>query len=70
MYFPARSRPSPPTDPFWQASNLDRRFFTHNGVASYQEDAKRNYRSNFGLEDIKGAAATVLIAGNDTASPP
>ncbi|KAK0618977.1 cytochrome P450 [Immersiella caudata] len=48
------------------ASNLDRRFFTHNGVASYQENDKGNSQSSFGLEDIKGAAATVLIAGNDT----
>ncbi|KAK0652564.1 cytochrome P450 [Cercophora newfieldiana] len=48
------------------ASKLDRRFFTHNGIASLNEKLNEHSQADFGLEDIKGAAATVLIAGNDT----
>ncbi|KAK1757145.1 cytochrome P450 1A2 [Echria macrotheca] len=48
------------------ASNLDRRFFTHNRVAIHTEAAQQGVETEFDLEDIKGAAATVLIAGNDT----
>jgi hypothetical protein len=45
---------------------VDRRFLTHNGIANYNEKTKEKSQADFGLEDIKGAAATVLIAGNDT----
>lgn len=52
-----------------QASHLDRRFFTHNRLAIYKETSQQGLSNEFSLEDIKGAAATVLIAGNDTVSP-
>lgn len=51
-----------------QASHLDRRFFTHNRLTIYKETSERGHTNEFDLEDIKGAAATVLIAGNDTVS--
>jgi len=48
---------------------MDRRFFTHNRVAMLNDTKTPSPTRGFSLEDIKGAAATVLIAGNDTASP-
>ncbi|KAK5656691.1 hypothetical protein OQA88_4237 [Cercophora sp. LCS_1] len=50
------------------AVHLDRRFFTHNRVSIHNtpSPSPSNLSSLFTLEDIKGAAATVLIAGNDT----
>ena len=51
------------------ASASDEKCFTHSRVATLKESAKKGVPEDFGLEDIKGAAATVLIAGNDTVCP-
>ncbi|KAK3370611.1 putative O-methylsterigmatocystin oxidoreductase [Podospora didyma] len=48
------------------ASKPDRKFFTHNRIAVFNENAENGIPNEFRLEDIKGAAATILIAGNDT----
>ncbi|KAK0727740.1 cytochrome P450 [Lasiosphaeria miniovina] len=48
------------------ASKPDTRIFTHNRLALYNQNVKHGMANEFDLEDIKGAAATVLIAGNDT----
>jgi hypothetical protein len=34
----------------------------------WQENTQKGIPNDFDLEDIKGAAATIVIAGNDTAS--
>ncbi|KAK0720138.1 cytochrome P450 [Lasiosphaeris hirsuta] len=47
-------------------SKLDDAYFTHNRVAIFNENAKKGLSNDFDLEDIKGAASTILIAGNDT----
>ena len=42
--------------------------FAHNRLAVYGENLKKGLQNDFDLNDIKGAAATILIAGNDTVS--
>jgi hypothetical protein len=34
----------------------------------WNKNAQQGLPNGFGLEDIKGAAATIVIAGNDTVS--
>ncbi|KAK3325975.1 putative O-methylsterigmatocystin oxidoreductase [Apodospora peruviana] len=45
---------------------MDRKFFTHNRLAIYRENEDKGLPNEFEIEDIKGAAATIVIAGNDT----
>ncbi|KAM7204731.1 cytochrome P450 1A2 [Naviculisporaceae sp. PSN 640] len=46
--------------------SLDRKFFIHNRLSIYQENIQKGVPNEFSIEDIKGAAATIVIAGNDT----
>ncbi|KAK1767239.1 O-methylsterigmatocystin oxidoreductase [Phialemonium atrogriseum] len=48
--------------------NLDRKCFAHNQLATYADNVEKGLPNEFDLEDIKGAAATITIAGNDTTS--
>lgn len=36
----------------------------------WHNNAQEGLSNDFDLDDIKGAAATIVIAGNDTVSPP
>lgn len=49
-------------------TTLDQRFFTHNRLAIYYENVEKGLPNEFGIEDIKGAVATIVIARNDTVS--
>lgn len=48
---------------------LDHKCFAHDRLVQYEENEKRGVSNEFDLEDIKGAAATITIAGNDTVIP-
>ncbi|KAL1841486.1 hypothetical protein VTK73DRAFT_3467 [Phialemonium thermophilum] len=45
---------------------LDRSCFAHDRLQIYRENAEKGLPNDFDFEDIKGAAATITIAGNDT----
>lgn len=45
--------------------------FVHHRMAIHNSNLERSIPNDFTIEDIKGAAATIVIAGNDTVfSPP
>ncbi len=52
-----------------QKTKLDRNCFAHNRLAVHHENAQKGLPNEFDLEDIKGASAAILIAGNDTVLP-
>ncbi|KAK3328214.1 cytochrome P450 [Cercophora scortea] len=49
-----------------QNATPDRDVFVHNRLAIHAENTQKGLPNDFNIEDIKGAAATILIAGNDT----
>jgi hypothetical protein len=51
-----------------QASSGDNQSFVHTRMGIWNNNGHKRLPNNFGLEDIKGAAATIVIAGNDTVS--
>ncbi|KAK4202012.1 cytochrome P450 [Triangularia verruculosa] len=42
--------------------------FVHNRMSIHSSNTRQNLPNDFTIEDIKGAAATIVIAGNDTTS--
>ncbi|SPQ21574.1 f2ac1eeb-b7f6-445d-8e4b-e27435fa4e97 [Thermothielavioides terrestris] len=48
------------------ASDGDNQSFVRTRIGILHEDTQKGLPSEFGIEDIKGAAATIVIAGNDT----
>ncbi|KAH8880599.1 cytochrome P450 [Thozetella sp. PMI_491] len=44
----------------------DAKCFAHQQLSVHQANEEKGLKNDFGMEDIKGAAATILIAGNDT----
>ncbi|KAK4173810.1 cytochrome P450 [Triangularia setosa] len=42
--------------------------FVHNRMSIHTSNTEQNLPNDFTIEDIKGAAATIVIAGNDTTS--
>ncbi|KAK0666427.1 putative cytochrome P450 E-class, group I [Cercophora samala] len=52
---------SPPTSSTTQS-------FVHNRMAIHNSNLEQSLPNDFTIEDIKGAAATIVIAGNDTTS--
>lgn len=48
---------------------MDNDSFVHSRVRAWDRNAPERLSNEFTLEDIKGAAATITIAGNDTVSP-
>ncbi|KAH6641002.1 cytochrome P450 [Chaetomium tenue] len=48
------------------ASGTDNHSFVHSRMGIFNDNAHSGLPNDFGLEDIKGAAATIVIAGNDT----
>jgi hypothetical protein len=51
-----------------QASGADSQSFVRTRIGILHEDTQKGLPSEFSIEDIKGAAATIVIAGNDTVS--
>ncbi|KAK3685203.1 cytochrome P450 [Podospora appendiculata] len=49
-----------------QNETLDTNVFIHNRLAIHAANTQNGIPNEFDIEDIKGAAATILIAGNDT----
>ncbi|KXX75970.1 Cytochrome P450 1A2 [Madurella mycetomatis] len=47
-------------------SKIDNNSFVHSRVSAWDRNAREWLSNEFTLEDIKGAAATITIAGNDT----
>ncbi|KAK4122223.1 cytochrome P450 [Parathielavia appendiculata] len=47
-------------------SGADNQSFVHTRMAIWNENAQKGVANDFDLDDIKGAAATIVIAGNDT----
>ncbi|AEO62931.1 uncharacterized protein THITE_154420 [Thermothielavioides terrestris NRRL 8126] len=48
------------------ASGADSQSFVRTRIGILHEDTQKGLPSEFSIEDIKGAAATIVIAGNDT----
>ncbi|KAK4157185.1 hypothetical protein C8A00DRAFT_11913 [Chaetomidium leptoderma] len=48
------------------ASGTNSPSFVHSRMGIWNDNAHKGLPNDFGLDDIKGAAATIVIAGNDT----
>ena len=53
---------------FNQNINIDVRNFAHKMLSVHFENEKKGLPNELDIEDIKGASATILIAGGNTVS--
>lgn len=53
-----------------QEQKIHRKCFTHERLAIYRSNDEKGISNEFTLDDIRGAAATIHIAGNDTVGSP